>query len=62
MKCEREQCPNEIPEIVLVPKGSRAVVVTIPLSELARAHHIFCSEDCQRRKYADDWKREHPQG
>jgi hypothetical protein len=35
---------------------------TEKLSNFAKTHRIFCSEECQRLKEAEEWKKEHPYG
>ena len=49
MKCE--QCGKEIPDVILVHKGK---LVIESLSNLAVAYHLYCSEECQRLKKAED--------
>jgi len=55
MKCE--QCAKEIPEVILVHKVKPAIE---RLSTLAVEYHLFCSDECQRLKKAEDWKKKYP--
>ena len=56
MKCE--QCGKEIPEVVMVHKAKPLID---KLSSLAVVYRLFCSDECQRQKQAEDHrKREHP--
>ena len=57
IKCE--ECGKEIPDVILVHKGK---LVIDSLSNLAVAYHLFCSEECQRLKKAQDEKGKHPYG
>jgi len=57
MKCE--QCGKDIPEVVMIHKDRR---VMDTLSNLSKIYHLFCSDNCQRTKEAEDWKKKHPHG